>query len=94
MRLQVEEETGYRIPPTALHPLVSTREAVGLVGNSLVLYYAEVDDSMRVRDAGHALHVNRMHLLHGSARPPLPSRRACFWWAAAAADWQRWRTCE
>jgi hypothetical protein len=42
--VQVEEETGYAVPPEELVPLFRMVEAVGLLGTSLHVFYAEVDD--------------------------------------------------
>lgn len=49
---EVEEEMGYRVDPDALVPLFCMTEAVGLLGTSLHVFYAEVSDACRVSDGG------------------------------------------
>lgn len=49
---EVLEETGYKVEADALVPLFCMTEAVGLLGTSLHVFFAEVSDACRVSDGG------------------------------------------
>jgi len=49
---EVEEECGYRIDEASLVRITSFYTSVGFAGSRQVLYYAEVDESMRVGPGG------------------------------------------
>lgn len=48
----MEEELGYRIATEALEPLFVFREAPGLLGNALTVFFAEVGEAQRVGAGG------------------------------------------
>ncbi|HFC03860.1 MAG TPA: NUDIX domain-containing protein [Nitratifractor salsuginis] len=49
---EVEEECGFRIDPSALQKINSFYTSVGFAGSRQILYYAEVEESMRVGQGG------------------------------------------
>ena len=49
---EIEEECGYRISGKDIERVTSFHTSVGFAGNRQTLFYAEVDDSMRVGDGG------------------------------------------
>jgi len=49
---EIEEECGYALPIDSLERITSFHTSVGFAGSKQTLYYAEVDDSMRVSDGG------------------------------------------
>jgi len=49
---EVEEECGYRVEPSSLKKVTSFYTSVGFAGSRQSLYYAEVDESMRVGPGG------------------------------------------
>ena len=49
---EIEEECGYRVETDALQKITSFYTSVGFAGSSQTLYYAEVDESMRVGEGG------------------------------------------
>ena len=49
---EIEEECGYRVKSSSLHKVSSFYSAVGFAGSRQTLFYAEVDESMRVSDGG------------------------------------------
>ncbi len=49
---EIEEECGYRIAPEKLQRITSFYTSVGFAGSRQTLYFAMVDDSMRVGDGG------------------------------------------
>jgi UDP-sugar diphosphatase len=49
---EIEEECGYDVPLASLERITKTLSAVGTAGNSQVIYYAEVDESMRIGQGG------------------------------------------
>lgn len=49
---EIEEETGYGVAPQNLHKITSFYTAVGLAGGQQTLYYAELDESMRLHQGG------------------------------------------
>jgi len=51
-REEIEEECGYRVPIEKMARVTSFYTSVGFAGSVQTLYYAEVDESMRVSDGG------------------------------------------
>uniref|UniRef100_A0A6A7G2H3 Uridine diphosphate glucose pyrophosphatase NUDT14 n=1 Tax=Hirondellea gigas TaxID=1518452 RepID=A0A6A7G2H3_9CRUS len=49
---EVEEEIGYKVSEDSLEKIVVYYAGVGILGNSCHLFYAEVDDTMKVSDGG------------------------------------------
>lgn len=49
---EIEEECGYDVPLESLERITKTLSSVGTAGNAQVIYYTEVDESMRVSDGG------------------------------------------
>ena len=51
-REEIEEECGYRVSPDLIERVASFYTSVGFAGSVQTLYYAEVDESMRVGEGG------------------------------------------
>jgi len=49
---EVEEECGYRVEVGKLEKITSFHTSVGFAGSKQMLYYVEVDDSMKVSEGG------------------------------------------
>ncbi len=49
---EIEEETGYKVKPKKLKKVASFYTAVGFAGGKQKLYYAQIDDSMKVSEGG------------------------------------------
>ena len=49
---EIEEECGYRVDSSSLYKVSSFYSAVGFAGSKQTLFYAEVDESMRVGEGG------------------------------------------
>jgi len=49
---EIAEECGYDVPIDALERITKVLSSVGTAGNAQVIYYAEVDESMRVSEGG------------------------------------------
>jgi UDP-sugar diphosphatase len=49
---EIEEECGYKIPLGNVEKITSFYTSVGFAGSKQTLYYAEVDESMKVSDGG------------------------------------------
>ena len=49
---EIEEECGFAVPLKDLEYITSFHTSVGFAGSKQALYYAEVDESMRVSDGG------------------------------------------
>ncbi len=49
---EIEEECGYRVPLDRIERVTSFYTSVGFAGSVQTLYYAEVDESMRVSEGG------------------------------------------
>ena len=49
---EIDEECGYAVPLTALEKISSFYTNVGVTGSRQHLFFAEIDDSMRVHDGG------------------------------------------
>lgn len=49
---EIEEECGYRVAPGAMMRITSFYTSVGFAGSVQTLYYAEVDETMRVNEGG------------------------------------------
>ena len=49
---EIEEECGYAVSTDAIERISSFHTSVGFAGSRQTLYYAEVDDSVRVGDGG------------------------------------------
>lgn len=49
---EIEEECGYRVDSSSLQKISSFFSAVGFAGSRQTLFYAEVDDSMKVGEGG------------------------------------------
>jgi len=49
---EIEEECGYRVDSKDIQKITSFHTSVGFAGSKQTLYYAEVDDSMKVSDGG------------------------------------------
>lgn len=51
-REEIEEECGYAVPIEALERITSFHTSVGFAGSKQILYFAEVDESMKVGEGG------------------------------------------
>jgi UDP-sugar diphosphatase len=51
-REEIEEECGYRVPLEKVEKITSFYTSVGFAGSRQTLYYAEVDDIMKVSEGG------------------------------------------
>ena len=51
-REEIEEECGYDVPPEKMERVTSFYTSVGFAGSRQTLYYAEVDESMKVSEGG------------------------------------------
>ena len=49
---EIEEECGYLVPLDNIDKVTSFHTAVGFAGSSQTLYYAQVDETMKVSDGG------------------------------------------
>jgi len=49
---EIEEECGYAVPAKKLEKITSFYTSVGFAGSRQVLYYAEVDETMKVSEGG------------------------------------------
>ena len=49
---EIEEECGYRIQSNKIEKINAFHTSVGFAGSKQTLYYAEVDESMKVSDGG------------------------------------------
>jgi UDP-sugar diphosphatase len=49
---EIEEECGYTVSLKSLERITKTLSSVGTAGNSQVIYYTEVDETMRVSEGG------------------------------------------
>lgn len=49
---EIEEECGYRVPLKKVERITSFYTSVGFAGSQQTLYYAEIDDSMKVSEGG------------------------------------------
>jgi UDP-sugar diphosphatase len=49
---EIEEECGYAVPLENIQKITSFYSAVGFAGSKQVLYYAEINESMKVREGG------------------------------------------
>lgn len=49
---EIEEECGYRVPVETIEQIVTFHTSVGFAGSQQILYYAEVDDRMKVSEGG------------------------------------------
>ncbi len=49
---EIEEECGFDVPVENLIPITSFYTSVGFAGSRQAMYYAEVDETMRVSDGG------------------------------------------
>lgn len=49
---EIEEECGYEVPLENIEKITSFYTSVGFAGSKQTLYYAEVDESMKVSDGG------------------------------------------
>jgi UDP-sugar diphosphatase len=49
---EIEEECGFAVPLNSIERITKVLSAVGTSGSSQVIYYAEVDESMRVGEGG------------------------------------------
>ncbi len=49
---EIEEECGYRVESSSLYKISSFYSAVGFAGSRQTLFYAEVDESMRIGAGG------------------------------------------
>ncbi len=49
---EIEEECGYRVPTQGLRKITSFYTSVGHSGSRQILYYAELDDSMKIGPGG------------------------------------------
>jgi len=49
---EIEEECGYSIPLEAIERVTAFHTSVGFAGSKQTLYYAEVDDTMKVTEGG------------------------------------------
>ncbi len=49
---EIEEECGYKVPLENISKITSFYTSVGFAGSNQVLYYAQVDESMKVSEGG------------------------------------------
>lgn len=49
---EIEEECGYDVPAEAIKKITSFYTSVGFAGSKQTLYFAKVDDSMKLHDGG------------------------------------------
>ncbi len=49
---EIEEECGFAVPLEEIHRVTSFHTSVGFAGSKQVLYYAQVDESMKVSEGG------------------------------------------
>lgn len=49
---EIEEECGYSVPLHSIERITKVLSAVGTSGSTQIIYYTEVDDSMKVNDGG------------------------------------------
>jgi len=49
---EIEEECGYAVPIEKIEKITSFHTSVGFAGSKQMLYYAEVDESMKVSEGG------------------------------------------
>jgi UDP-sugar diphosphatase len=49
---EIEEECGYSVPPGQIEKITSFYTSVGFAGSRQTLYYAEVDESMKISEGG------------------------------------------
>jgi len=49
---EIEEECGYAVPLENIEKITSFHTSVGFAGSKQILYYVEVDESMKVSDGG------------------------------------------
>ena len=49
---EIEEECGYAVPLQSIKKLTSFHTSVGFAGSKQMLYYVEVDESMKVSEGG------------------------------------------
>ena len=49
---EIEEECGYRVPVDSIEKITSFHTSVGFAGSKQMLYYVEVDESMKVSEGG------------------------------------------
>ncbi len=49
---EIEEETGYKVPKNKIKKIASFYTSVGIAGGKQKLFFAKIDESMRVSDGG------------------------------------------
>ncbi len=49
---EIEEECGYDVPLDKIEKITSFHTSVGFAGSKQMLYYVEIDESMRISDGG------------------------------------------
>ena len=49
---EIEEECGYKVPLENISKITSFYTSVGFAGSNQVLYYAQIDESMKVSEGG------------------------------------------
>jgi UDP-sugar diphosphatase len=49
---EIEEECGYDVPLASIQEITKVISAVGISGSTQIIYYVEVDDSMKVSEGG------------------------------------------
>ncbi len=49
---EIEEECGYRVPLEKIEKITSFYTSVGFAGSKQILYYIEIDESMKVSEGG------------------------------------------
>lgn len=49
---EIEEECGYAVPLESIEKITSFHTSVGFAGSKQILYFAQVDDSMKVSEGG------------------------------------------
>ncbi len=49
---EIEEECGYSVPLHSIERITKVLSAVGTSGSTQIIYYTEVDDTMKVNDGG------------------------------------------
>ncbi len=49
---EIEEECGYAVPLESIERITSFHTSVGFAGSKQILYFAQVDESMKVSEGG------------------------------------------
>ncbi len=55
---ELKEEVGYHVPLESIEFVTNYRQAVGILGTQTSIYFAKIDDSMRIGDGGGSIEEN------------------------------------